>query len=245
MVNQKAIGGFAACGFVLSFLTGLISKNAFLVTLLRSFIFALIFAALAACVSFLFKKFLEDDSVSDSISSDSASKNQRAGENVNIVIADDDLEDDDTGPKFFVENNLKNFQDDGAANISGAAESSEKQKKDFTPVEPQNLTEPVQTAAAESVSPHSAEPRRNPEVPENSGDVANKVNSFADGSSIDDLDELPDIEDIPEDVKNPSGSDIIVDSDFASSAKSSSGAKSVDASLMAQAIRTALKKDEN
>ncbi len=263
-MNQKAIGGFAACGFVLSFLTGIISKNAFLIILLRSFLFAVIFCVLSIGISFLFNKFLADEAVSGENSAESSnSKIQKTGENVNIVVGDDNFEDDDTAPKFFVENNKETFQND---EIAGSVT-----KENSTPFtsegevlknaeDPQIKTdsekttfEPVNLAQMHTSGQDKAEVQRQ-EIPSNKGDSSNKVNSFADGTAIDNIDELPDIEDISDSVKNNSNSDIIGDSDFATSGETNSKssvfpdgtqANSANASLIAQAIRTALKRDEN
>lgn len=264
MINQKAIGGFAACGFFLSFLTGIISKNAFLIILLRSFLFAVIFCVLAAGISFLFNKFLADEtSLSENSADSSNSKIQKTGENVNIVVGDDNFEDDDTAPKFFVENNKETFQNDEAAGSvtkSQAADLNAESRVAEKPSDSQiNSTsektsfEPVNLAQMQNVERNNSEVQRQ-EIPSNKGDSSNKVNSFADGSAIDNIDELPDIEDISDSVKNNSNSDIIGDSDFATSGgNGTSGtvfpdgtqANSANASLIAQAIRTALKRDEN
>ena len=61
-MNKKIIGFAAVCGFVLSFLTGVIAKNPVLAIFLRSLIFAAVFSVLSFAISFLFSKFLADDS---------------------------------------------------------------------------------------------------------------------------------------------------------------------------------------
>ena len=105
MINIKSISVSAAVGFVLSFLVGLISSNAFLIVLLRAAIFALVFAALAVGISFLYSIFLAEDGAEVSSDGKASSKDSKVGNTVDIVIEDDELEDDDSGPKFFVENN--------------------------------------------------------------------------------------------------------------------------------------------
>lgn len=264
MMNQKTIGGFAACGFVLSFLTGIISKNAFLIILLRSFLFAVIFSVLAAGISFLFNKFLADETASGENFADSSnSKIQKTGENVNIVVGDDNFEDDDTAPKFFVENNKEAFQNDeiagsvtkeqtGDFNTENKVSEKSAEAEKSSGLEKPSF-EPVNLAQMQNTAQNNSE-RQRQEIPSNNGDASNKVNSFADGSAIDNIDELPDIEDISDSVKNNSNSDIIDDSDFATSGENGTSgtvfpdgtqANSANASLIAQAIRTALKRDEN
>lgn len=279
MMNKKIIGFAAVCGFVLSFLTGMIAKNPVLAILLRSLIFAAVFSVLSFAVSFLFSKFLADDSKGVSFEPDSPqnspqSKQQKTGDNVNIVITDEGLEDDESSPKFFVENNRpglsgndsKKFQQeekkqDPSAEKSLAEEKpssetknsaseakKESQKAEFVPAGLENL------GKANSNPQNSSENSiLKKDIPSNAGDSENKVNAFADGSSIENIDELPEIEDLSDDVKNNSSGDIINDSDFASSSGNGFGGAvfsggtesgSQNADVMAQAVRTLLEKDK-
>ena len=116
-MNKKIIGFAAVCGFVLSFLTGVIAKNPVLAIFLRSLIFAAVFSVLSFAISFLFSKFLADDSKGvyfepDSSQNSPQSKQQKNGDNVDIVITDEGLEDDESSPKFFVENNRPGLSED-------------------------------------------------------------------------------------------------------------------------------------
>lgn len=280
-MNKKIIGFAAVCGFVLSFLTGMIAKNPVLAILLRSLIFAAVFSVLSFSISFLFSKFLANDSKGVSLETDSSqnspqSKQQKSGDNVNIVITDDGLEDDESSPKFFVENNRpglsgndsKNFQTEEKKqdsseekslteeksssetknSVSGTKKESESQKAEFISAGLENLgkaNSDLQNSSENSILKK--------DVPSNAGDSENKINAFADGSSIENIDELPEIEDLSDDVKNNSSGDIINDSDFASSggngfagAVFSGGTESVsqNADVMAQAVRTLLEKDK-
>ncbi|WP_296668884.1 MULTISPECIES: hypothetical protein [unclassified Treponema] len=273
MMNKKIIGFAAVCGFVLSFLTGMIAKNPVLAILLRSLIFAAVFSVLSFSISFLFSKFLANDSKGVSLETDSSqnspqSKQQKSGDNVNIVITDDGLEDDESSPKFFVENNRpglsgkdsKNFQTEEKSlteeksssetknSVSGTKKEGESKKAEFISAGRENLgkaNSDLQNSSENSILKK--------DVPSNAGDSENKINAFADGSSIENIDELPEIEDLSDDVKNNSSGDIINDSDFASSggngfagAVFSGGTESVsqNADVMAQAVRTLLEKDK-
>ena len=287
-MNGKAIGVAAGLGLTLSFLTGIISKNAFLTVFRNALLFAFIFAVLAAGISFLFEKFLSDGT-GQSFTLDLQPKSQKSRGNVDIVISDDNLEEEDDGPKFFVENNrqglsqknydaeIQNLNSDVSAkteNNSSVNDISEQKnidlQTDSSLTEPKELDSPSQLselqeetkqfvpASVENVAGGQGEQAVasviSQDVPVNAGDGSNKVNNFADGSNIESIDSLPDIGEFSEDKKNDSVGDIINDSDFATKGSSASSstvlpngteASSANADVMAQAIRTLLKKDES
>ena len=60
MRSAKYIGLFAACGFILSFVSGLFSHSSILSILLKALIFALVFGILGAGISLIYEKFLSD-----------------------------------------------------------------------------------------------------------------------------------------------------------------------------------------
>ncbi len=287
-MNGKAIGVAAGLGLTLSFLTGIISKNAFLTVFKNALLFAFIFAVLAAGISFLFEKFLSDGT-GQSLTLDLQPKGQKSRGNVDIVISDDNLEEEDDGPKFFVENNrqglsqknddaeIQNLNSDISAkteNNSSVNDISEQKnidlQTDSSLTEQKELDSPSQLselqeetkqfvpASVENVAGGQGEQAVSSvisqDVPVNAGDGSNKVNNFADGSNIESIDSLPDIGEFSEDKKNDSVGDIINDSDFATKGSSASSstvlpngteASSANADVMAQAIRTLLKKDES
>ena len=274
-MNKKIIGFVAVCGFVLSFLTGMIAKNPVLAILLRSLIFAAVFSVLSFAISFLFSKFLADDSKCVPFEPDSPqSKQQKTGDNVNIVITDEGLEDDESSPKFFVENNRpglsgndsKKFQQEEKKQDSldekslVEEEPSSEIKNSASEVKKESQKAEFVSAGLENLGKANSAPQNSSEnsilkkdIPSNAGDSENKVNAFADGSSIENIDELPEIEDLADDVKNNSSGDIINDSDFASSGRNGFGGTvfsggtesgSQNADVMAQAVRTLLEKDK-
>lgn len=254
-MNKKSIGFGAVCGFVLSFLIGIAAKNPLLSIFIRSLIFSAAFSALAFGASFLFAKFLADNSKNTTLEGENGSpegeSKQKSGDSVNIVISDEGLEDEAESPKFFVENNrqgisgeeLHRYNSSETQNQTPVAEVS----RGFVPVEIQNIS-------GKNPAPEQQSSVLTKDVPSNAGDSSNKVNAFSDGSTIDDVDELPEIGELSDVVKNNLSGDIIKDSDFASGGGSSftgnafsggaeSNSQNVD--IMAQAVRTLLEKDRH
>ena len=265
MINFKSVGISAGIGFVLSFLTGIISRNAFGTVLVRALIFALVFAGMAAGISFLYKMFLSDSGESlYGETSGSASTTPVTGSKVDIVVSDENIEDDDSGPKFHVENNRQGLSE----NPGGTAASHEKAPaqtkiqelnelsaesvEDVPPQEASQSFKPVslgnseQIPAMDAINPSNPAHRRSGDKPLTAGNGA--INS------VDNLQELPEIGDFTDNKQNDE-SDVISDSDFAKSSSSSGGssalfpdgtnAESKNTDIMAQAIRTLLSSDNN
>lgn len=255
MMNKKSIGYAAVCGFVLSFLIGIAAKNPLLSVFTRSLIFSAVFAALAFGVSFLFAKFLAENSKNNALEgenglSDRESK-QKSGDNVNIVISDDGLEDEEESPKFFVENNRQGISGEELHKYNSLEKQNPAPAEEASPA---FVPAGIQDISAKTPEAERQDSTLTKDIPSNAGDSSNKVNVFSDGSTIDDVDELPEIEDLSDSVKNNLSGDIIKDSDFASSGGSgfggnafSGGAEpgSQNADIMAQAVRTLLEKDRH
>lgn len=274
MINVKSVSISAATGFILSFLVGIICRNAFLSVLLRAFISALVFSAVAAGSSFLYSKFLSTDGVPSEPSSRSQS---RTSGQVDLVIDDDPLEEEENGPKFFVENNRSALQSDAKPSAAEKVDPDEDVTEeiaeeaagasDLAPVEP---VESVVSSSAAPVNPVTvaepevtAPPKAMDAVPKNDAAFtpvnlaasAPQVSASPEGAPADEqlpeVDSLPDIEDLDTGKKDGEIGDIINDSEFATSGKSSGGAQFPDgqtastqnADVMAQAIRTILSKD--
>ncbi|MGI5057750.1 hypothetical protein [Treponema pectinovorum] len=254
MIKGKSIGISASCGFVLSFLTGIISSNAFVIVLLRAFIFAIVFAALAVGISLIYEKFLSSGEEVSEVKSEKA-----VAGNVDIVVSDENLEDD-SGPQFFVENNRQKLKGNEV-----------EEEQDSTKTENPKIIEPENPVIANPVSEKPVKQQTQETfVPVNLANVQKVSSSSAatevvapvkpvspsgeesEGTSVKEVDDLPNIEDLSTDEKNDDINDIIEDSDFAASAKSSIG-KSLpnstevsiqNADVMAGAIRTLLSKDK-
>lgn len=252
MIKGKSIGISAGCGFVLSFLTGIISSNTFAIVVLRALGFALVFAVLSVGISLIYEKFLSDGEDFPELKPGKST----AG-NVDIVVSDENLEDD-SGPQFFVENNRQKLKGDEIDTVENLeAISTEEKPEVITPVNSfeENKTDgfvPVNLGSAPKISSVEGETsleRR--EVPQNNADSSNKTTEYSDGTSIEDIDELPDIADLSMDKKNSDIGDIIEDSDFAAGSSSSIGktlpngseVSIQNADVMAGAIRTLLSKD--
>ena len=274
MINVKSVSISAATGFILSFLVGIICRNAFLSVLLRAFISALVFSAVAAGSSFLYSKFLSADGVP---SEPSSRPQSRTSGQVDLVIDDDPLEEEENGPKFFVENNRSALQSDAKPSAPEKVDPDEDVTEeiaeeaagasDLAPVEP------VESVVSSSAAPVNPVPVAEPEItappkamdavpkndaaftPVNLAASAPQVSASPEGAPADEqlpeVDSLPDIEDLDTGKKDGEIGDIINDSEFATSGKSSGGAQFPDgqtastqnADVMAQAIRTILSKD--
>ena len=103
MQGIKVSLSFAAFGFVLSLLFGFTSHAAFLILLLRAFIIALVFAGLGFVLFILADKFLMEDSDSVEISESSPSVSSPVGSKVDLYIRDQELDSDDGGNTYFVD----------------------------------------------------------------------------------------------------------------------------------------------
>ncbi|MBQ5997932.1 MAG: hypothetical protein IJJ70_07255 [Treponema sp.] len=270
MINVKSVSISAATGFILSFLVGIICRNAFLSVLLRAFISALVFSAVAAGSSFLYSKFLSQDGTP---SEPSSRPQSRTSGQVDLVIDDDPLEEEENGPKFFVENNRSALQSDAkpsaaekvdpdedvteeiAEEAAGASDVAPLQPvaDQVAPVNPVPAPEPEITAPPKAMD---AVPKNDAAfTPVNLAASAPQVSASPEGAPADEqlpeVDSLPDIEDLDTGKKDGEIGDIINDSEFATSGKSSGGAQFPDgqtastqnADVMAQAIRTILSKD--
>lgn len=150
MINPKNICISAAVGFVLSFFIGLVSGVNILHLLIRAAIFAAVFAALSVGITYIYKSFLSDGSVSDSDSTVSAETKPAAGSVVNIVVDDSTLKDDGSSPKFSVTNSSVL---DGESLVEDEKKSSA-EKTGFLKPQPSVLAENnADEKKAESVKP--------------------------------------------------------------------------------------------
>lgn len=92
---------FAAFGFLLSLIVGIVSPVTIGVTLIRAFIFAAIFAAISVGLQILFKTVLStSEEQGDGLAADGDAKN--VGSVVDITLPDEDLPTDEDAPRFYV-----------------------------------------------------------------------------------------------------------------------------------------------
>ena len=238
MVKQvRFIAGFALAGFLISFFFGFFSRGGIGRILLYAFIFAAVFALVGFAVQFIGTTFLNIDG-----GTDGADVHGTTGNNVDIVVQDEDLPTEEGSPEFDVGGNrqMLNKEDysDGEKENRAAASSGES-------------IDTIHAADGGASSDDRTEQSDDGFVPvglhESAGTLSGKeagVDSD-DGFSLKDdtLDDLPDIEDL-----TPSG-EIVEDTAFSAASdktkKSDKASKysEKDTTLMAKAISTALAKD--
>lgn len=184
MKNIKFVSFSAGAGFILSLTFGIFSKSGILKVLLTALVFALIFAVLGFGLTFVYEKFLSLDSSEIDSTKSTESKStvsSSVGNNVDIVIEDQELERGGSNNRFNVGENrsMLNTSDVVTSNNSSSVNSSiaEDSKSNFVPV--RNLETLTNISGTEAVKPSA---------------VANKSAEISESSSSknDDLDVLPD-----------------------------------------------------
>lgn len=267
-VNVKFTLLTSSIAFVLSLFTALIAKAGFGRSFIRALIIALIFGAIAVGIDFVKAKFFSDstsDTGSSSVDSDDSKDNPAPiGNKVDITIDDAELQDDENSPRFVLtgQNQMLNKDDlsgKSSAQIDNINLQPEHSAVESVPkvVPSTNKTEPVSNESVQNPSP-SFKPVTLGKAPDNDTDELPAIEtSLGDGSFLkqeddineDALDVLPDME-----GGGKLRDDTVTDSEFASSGKTSrlsdpifpdgSMAESKDAALMAEALRTVLKKGD-
>lgn len=183
MKNIKFVSFSAGAGFILSLTFGIFSKSGILKVFLTALVFALIFAVLGFGLTFVYEKFLSLDSseIDSTKSTESKPVSSSVGNNVDIVIEDQELERSGSNNRFNVGENrsMLNTSDVVTSNNSSSDNSSvaEDSKSNFVPV--RNLETLTNISGTEAVKPSA---------------VANKSAEISESSSSknDDLDVLPD-----------------------------------------------------
>ena len=221
MTTTKKVVIVAVCGFVLSFLIGLISSVSFGIVLLRAIFCALIFAGLYYGLSFVFEHYLVSGSGTEGQSSGGDSIIPQKGQLIDIRVDDEILPEEENAPLFKIPKELIPESNNKAENA-----------------EPVEVLEPVDAAGAQEVN--DVKPGEKlfttpqPQVKkENTGDS--------------ELGSLPDMESMLSDMKSSPTSDVITTSDFANSDDmiASGELRGADKELMAKAIHTVLTRDNN
>jgi hypothetical protein len=139
MRSAKFIGLFAACGFILSFVSGLFSHSSILSILIKALIFAVVFGLLGLGISFIFNKFLSDGSGGDfqsdySVDSSAAPQASALGQNVDITIQDEELRPSDSENHFVVGDNHQMLNDSDVRNSANAAAQAPDSSQGFVPL---------------------------------------------------------------------------------------------------------------
>ncbi len=258
MRSAKSIGLFAACGFILSFVSGLFSNSSILSVLIKALIFAVVFGVLGLGISFIFNKFLFDGSSGDfqseySTDTSSAAPNASAlGQNVDITIQDEELRPSESENHFVVGENHQMLNDSDVRTSANKTEDNSASQgfvplRNFETVKNFSGKEaviPAEAVAVEKAAESSA-PAQTQSAP---------VTSFETNNSDGGIDTLPDMENFVFSESSSSGSeddDALASgtgSDFVSSSgshkKNDAPAEIQDAALMAKAISSVLS-DEN
>lgn len=212
MKNIKFVSFSAGAGFILSLTFGIFSKSGILKVFLTALVFALIFAVLGFGLTFVYEKFLSLDSseIDSTKSTESKTVSSSVGNNVDIVIEDQELERSGSNNRFNVGENrsMLNTSDVVTSNNSSSVNSSiaEDSKSNFVPV--RNLETLTNISGTEAVKP-SAVANKSAEISESSssknddldvlsdfgnlGMPATPMSSFS-SSSNDSIDEFSDTE---------------------------------------------------
>ena len=249
MRSAKYVGLFVACGFILSFVSGLFSHSSILSILLKALIFAIVFGVLGFGISFIYSKFLSDGSGGDfqgeytADSSSGVSQQSALGQNVDITIQDEELRPSESDNHFVVGENHQMLNESDVRNSGSAGGAEQEAPKGFVPL--RNFETVNNFSGKEAVVPFEAAPANQ----NASGSSASPENIGAGG-----LDTLPDMENFVFSEGGSSGSDDDdalasgTGSEFVSSSgshkKNDAPAEIQDAALMAKAISSVLS-DEN
>jgi len=256
MRSAKSIGLFAACGFILSFVSGLFSHSSILSVLIKALIFAVVFGLLGLGISFIFNKFLSDGSGGDfqgEYTADvapAAAASSSLGQNVDITIQDEELRPSESENHFVVGDNHQMLNDSDVRN-SGSAASEKSSAQGFVPL--RNFETVKNFSGKEAVIPAEAVAVEKPvesSAPAEAQTTTAAVN-FGTNNADGGIDTLPDMENFVFSESSGSGddsSDADTESEFVSSSgyhkKNDGPAEVQDAALMAKAISSVLS-DEN
>ena len=255
MFNLKLTIFGAIFGLIISIFFGIMGGGIqFGVMMLRAFISSLLCGGILALASFIYRKFLLD-SVGDLSSSENVTPT--TGGMVDIRIDDDVLPDSDSAPEFYVTRKYGASQFDNS-DYSSVDTSEDKQsvKESIEPQEKQKdntLNSFSQKAADTSIgaSAVSENQKSNNEtqefVPVTLAKEKFNSSNVSEPSISESLDNLPEFGSIIPDV-NPQESEVIEDSAFAKGEDSplsfsSDSMVGADTNLMAEAIKTLLKRE--
>ena len=151
MKNLKLVIKFSVFGFVLSFLFGLFSKPfVFFHTLFLALIFAIVFAGLGLGIQILMDKVLDINSSDEGFSSSGSAgpsaqtAGRSVGQNVNIVIEDQDIPQTEEESDFFVGTNHQMLNDsDINSDEKNQSENREGEIKNSARLAVEKASEPV------------------------------------------------------------------------------------------------------
>lgn len=264
MIKIKPIIISASIAFVLSFVTALIAKTGIPFSLLKAFIFAVVFGGLAVGIQFVYAKFLLEGTASIS---EMEAPQHTLGSKVDLVVSEEDLPNDGDALTFSFddERHILTSEDVGIPAKNVAAE----RRAPVSEAKPSVMERPPvsENVAAEKAKPAEADSKNEPppEVKPSPDSAASSPAASGAGSlaaAQGDFDALPELDNLPDFGTDSSASEangegddgVIEDSDFAEEGsvapsrhtEFSDGtvADTKDSSLMAKAIQTVLAHEE-
>lgn len=240
MFNLKLTIYGAIFGLIISIFFGLVGGGIqFGVMLLRALISSLLCGGILALASFLFRRFLSEPT--NDISSENSTST--SGGLVDITVDEDVLQDSDNAPDFYVSKKYtgnQTLKTDEEKTVEKNVDTSEK-KAETTVPEVSNNSESVSKTDIPNSETDSHQFVQTSLVKER------YTTSEATDSTLDSLDSLPELGSIVPDPR-PQETEVIEDSAFAKGEPSSSklvpdAAVGADTSLMAEAIKTLLRRE--
>lgn len=252
MRRIKTICAFAILGFLISFIFGLFSGRFIVFVFLRALIFTAIFALLGLGISFLYEKFLDDESSdmsseSINVNSSTGKETVQKGQLVDVTIQDEELPQGNSSNHFVVNENHQMLNKNDTVQTTSEPNA--------------NVSET--TVASTGSDNNGFVPLKNFETVNNfssteavSKDIISGAKAAAKPSSVDgELDVLPDMENMDFGSKSDGGeqeSSVVGYEDSMNEYGSSSSVRKTvedvgvqDAALIAKAISTALSNDED
>lgn len=161
MKNIKFVSFSAIAGFILSLVFGLFSKSGFIKVFFTAILFALIFAILGFGLAFIYEKFLSveggDFDTSKSSTSEQKTTDSSIGNNVDIVIEDQELERGasaihyNVGANRFMLNNSDVQKSQSTTSSNNGLDGATESKAQFVPV--RNLETLQNFSGTENIKP--------------------------------------------------------------------------------------------
>ncbi|HAH63348.1 MAG TPA: hypothetical protein DCL73_14770 [Treponema sp.] len=256
MKNSKFIFGFAACGFLLSFVAGLFSHSGFGHIILMAAVFAVVFGALAFFIQFLMDGVLSIDG--QTVPAEAAAESvPKTGGVVDITIQDEELPAEENSPQFFVGDNHqmlnKNDYSAEGSDDTGFSRQSESSIADVDTIQEADTAVPESKSSeigGEADSDDGFVPVPLQETAKNMSGAESVSPSDDDIINLEDdtLDELPELKDLkPAGAADYDDVDVVEDSDFSNAGdtkKTDVKNEIKDATIMAKAISTVLAKEK-
>lgn len=274
MIKIKPIIISASIAFVLSFVTALIAKTGIPFSLLKAFVFAVVFGGLAAGIQFVYAKFLLEGT--SSISEMEAPQHS-LGSKVDLVVSEEDLPNDGDALTFSFDDErhvltsedvgipAKNVAEKKHAPVSESKPSAVERPQVSENVAAEKANPAPKTTEADSKNeppPETASsPKSSASKPAAPSPAASSAGSPA--AAQGDFDALPELDNLPDFGTDSSASEangeggddgVIEDSDFAEEGRIAPSrhtefsdgtvADTKDSSLMAKAIQTVLAHEE-